>query len=195
YRQSTSGDDGGASDPDNVWLARMPLRRVEVEVWRDAMLVAADELDRRIGGEPRELLEEGNVRRSVYGTVKRRELSDLLRLYDFPDPVAHSARREPTTTPLQQLFVLNSPFLARRSASLARRLEAAHPHGERQRIELAYKLLFGRAAEAGEVAAAERFLSSAVQSDGGQRDGGAAKDAWEQYLQVLLGSNELLFVD
>ena len=53
-----------------------------------------------------------NHRRTLYGTVKRRELHDMLRLFDFPDPTTHSAARMPTTTPLQQLFVAQQPVHA-----------------------------------------------------------------------------------
>ena len=37
---------------------------------------------------------QNNRRRTLYGTVKRRELNDLLRLHDFPDPTTHSAGRD-----------------------------------------------------------------------------------------------------
>src|SRR5437763_1846377 len=79
--------------------------------WRRAGLAVTNSLDRNVGGPATELGESRNVRRTLYGIVKRRELNDLLRLHDFPDPVTHSAARTPTTTPLQQLFTLNSPFM------------------------------------------------------------------------------------
>ncbi|GIT29077.1 MAG: hypothetical protein Ct9H300mP1_11230 [Planctomycetaceae bacterium] len=37
----------------------------------------------------------------------------MLRLYDFPAPTGHSPKRVRTITPLQQFFVLNSPFIIR----------------------------------------------------------------------------------
>jgi hypothetical protein len=194
--ESSAGDARGAAgeresataDPDNEWLTRMPLRRLEVEAWRDAMLWISGELDERLAGEPKDLLDVHNRRRTLYGVVKRRELSDVLRLHDFPDPVAHSARRDATTTPLQQLFVLNSPFLRQRSEGLARRLTEEGWRDASQRIGRAYELAFGRTAAEEEVVAALRFLDQA----GG--DEAARAEAWIQYLQVLLASNELLFV-
>ncbi len=60
-------------------------------------------------------------RRTVYGRVSRGRSSEtLLQLYDFPDPDActvPSARL--TTTPLQQLFVMNSAFMQEQAAALA----------------------------------------------------------------------------
>src|SRR5581483_8615166 len=116
-----------AVDADNRLLWRMNRRRLEVEAWRDAMLAVTETLSLEQGGPPRELAEPGNRRRTLYGTVKRRELTDLLRLHDFPDPTAHSPARVPTTTPLQQLYTLNSPFLQQESAALAGRLKAEAP--------------------------------------------------------------------
>ena len=182
YRQSSGHDSRQHTlDPDNRWLWRMNRRRLEVEAWRDAMLAASGTLDQRIGGPPSDLADPSNRRRTLYGTIKRRELSDLLRLYDFPDPIAHSPGRTPTTTPLQQLLVLNSPFVQQQSSALARRLQTEG--SVEARIRRAYRLLFGRLATDTEVKLAAEFL----------RPPSAA--LWQQYAQVLLGSNEFLFVD
>src|SRR5262249_42226602 len=76
-------------DPDNRWLGRMNRRRLEVEVWRDAMLAVTGELSLAQGGAAVDLNNPRNNRRTLYGIVKRRELHDLLRLHDFPDPTTH----------------------------------------------------------------------------------------------------------
>ena len=100
YRQS-SGHDARkhALDPGNRWLWRMNRRRLEVEAWRDAVLAVSGSLEDRLGGPPSDLGDSKNRRRTIYGTIKRRELNDLLRLYDFPDPIAHSPGRTPKTMP------------------------------------------------------------------------------------------------
>ena len=46
-------------------------------------------------------------------------LNGLLLLYGFPEATMHSPGRETTTTPLQQLFVMNSPFMRDQAAALA----------------------------------------------------------------------------
>jgi len=89
----------------------MKRRRLEVEAWRDAMLAVSGTLNRARGGPSLDLGDPKNNRRTLYGTVKRRELNDVLRLHDFPDPLTHSPSRLPTITPLQQLYTLNSPFV------------------------------------------------------------------------------------
>jgi hypothetical protein len=183
YQQASSHDEKKhAVDPDNKWLWRMNRRRLEVEAWRDAMLAVTGTLDSKRGGPPTELGDPTNMRRTIYGTVKRRELNDMLRLFDFPDPVVHSAARLPTTTPLQQLFTLNSPFMQQQAAALVKRLSTEPDY--KARIQRAYRLLYGRSATDAQVRLAREFL--------GDPSGDAA---WVHYAQVLLGSNEFLFVD
>jgi hypothetical protein len=186
YQQISSRGDAAAKDPENVYLSRMPVRRLDVESWRDAMLAATAELDSAIGGAAQELTEPANHRRTLYGTVKRRELSDLLRLHDFPDPVVSSSSRVPTTSPLQQLFVLNSPYIRQRSEALLARLAEAG-NDPRERIRRAYEVLFQRQPTADEFDWGVEFISAT---------GGTTADAlWREYAQALLASNELLFVD
>jgi len=170
-------------DPENRWLGRMNRRRLEVEAWRDAMLAVGGSLDATLGGPSVDLNNARNNRRTLYGTVKRRELNDLLRLHDFPDPTTHCPGRIATTTPLQQLYTLNSPFIQQQATALAKRLEQEATTTE-ARVQRAYRLLYGRDATVTQVKLALEFL--------GNKPDAAA---WQQYAQVLLGSNEFLFVD
>jgi hypothetical protein len=181
YRQSSKTADTAKveADPDNRWLARMSRRRLEVEAWRDATLCVTTGLDATLGGPALDLGGADNARRTVYASIKRRELHDLLRLNDFPDPTTHSAARVPTTTPLQSLFVLNSDFMRRQATALAARLAAA-PGDDAARIRHAYPLLYARPATDAEVRLGVEYLSAGD---------------WKEYAQVLLGSNEFLYVD
>jgi hypothetical protein len=185
YRQSSKPDGAKrAVDPDNRMLWRMNPRRLEVEAWRDAMLAVNGTLRRELGGPPQELTDAANRRRTLYGLVRRRDLTDLLRLHDFPDPLTHSAARIPTTTPLQQLFALNGPLLRQESAFLAKRLEVETPGGGQARVRLAYSLVFNREPTERELKLALAFLGD-----------NPAADDWARYAHVLLGSNEFLFID
>jgi uncharacterized membrane protein YgcG len=206
YRQASAEDPGRAAvDPSNRLLSRMRRRRLEVEPWRDAILLAAGGLDRTLGGPSIDARDPDARRRTVYARVSRFELDPLLSLFDFPDPNNHAPVRAETTTPLQKMFILNSPFMAKQAERLARRLAGGEGGGGggageggggegsegggggRDRlaagIERAYSILFGRAPTARELELGLAFLG----------EGGAAR--WEEYAQVLLASNELLFVD
>jgi hypothetical protein len=186
YQQTSLTADAG-TDPENKLLWRMNRRRLEVEAWRDVMLASSGALDLRIGGPPTELSGVTNGRRTVYGTVKRRELNDLLRLYDAPDSTAHCPNRFSTITPLQQLYVLNSEFVASQAAAFVRRVQTLRPDGVAGQVQLAYSLLFDRSPSDRELALALNFL----EESGGE----ATSERWQQYAEVLLASNELMFVD
>ncbi len=172
----------------SAYQQRAAPRRLEVEAWRDAILSAAGTLDSRVGGPPQALGTAENSRRTLYGTVVRRDLDDLLRLYDFPDPTTHSPARFHTTTPLQQLFVLNSPFIGRQAAALASRVRKEVPDNLPGQVRRAYALLYSRPPTERELAAAAahfvgaRFLAS------------AADEAWQPYAEVLLAGSELMYV-
>ncbi|MBX3401342.1 MAG: PSD1 domain-containing protein [Gemmataceae bacterium] len=183
YQQASAPDAAKqAIDPDNRWLWRMNRRRLDVESWRDAMLAVNGTLRKELGGPAQDLTDANNRRRTLYGQVRRRDLTDLLRLHDFPDPLTHSANRIPTTTPLQQLFALNGPLLRQEATALAKRLDTDVPAGGADRVKRAYSLLFNRTPTERELALALKYV-----------DG--KPDAWSKYAHVLLGSNEFLFVD
>lgn len=190
YQQSSHRDaTRNAIDPENKLLWRMVPRRLEVEAWRDALLAACGELDRSVGGAPVDLAEKNNHRRTIYGIVKRRELNELLRLHDFPDPLAHAAHRTPTTTPLQQLFVLNGDLFQRQSSLLVTRLEREAPSDGAGRVAWLYRMLFQREARPVEKETGVQFVSAVM------GDGAKPAEAWRQYVHAMLATNEFLFVD
>ena len=86
----------------------------------------------------------------MYSYISRLELDSMLAMFDFPDPNAHSPNRVETTTPLQKLFVLNSPFMVKQAEALARNFIAATGDDE-ERIRNAYESLYGRPPQADEI--------------------------------------------
>jgi hypothetical protein len=119
---------------------------------------------------------ETSVRRTVYSRVSRGRLSNLLKVYDFPDPVQTSGSRDLTTTALQQLFVMNSPFLHADAEALATAVsqEPDNPG----KVRSLYRKVLSRDPTAKEVDLAVSYLSQGT---------------IEQYAQVLLSSNEEIF--
>jgi hypothetical protein len=110
----------------------------------------------------------------------------MLAMFDYPDPNIHADRRVETTTPLQKLFVLNSPLIVEQANRLAARLTDDVPKDQgdatRRRIERAYELLYGRAPRNAEVELGLAYLAEGA-------------DRWPQYAHVLLAANEMLYVD
>jgi len=185
YRRSSRASDGAfAKDPANVWLARMPERRISVEQLRDAILMASDRLDPVVSSHSIEPDKPDSTRRTVYSRISRLELNALLARFDFPDPNTHSDRRTETTTPLQKLFALNSPFMDAQAAAIAERVLQSG-ESDSDRLRMLYATLFSREPQASEELLVREFLAS--QAD--------PMKGWMQLAQVLLASNEFLMVD
>ena len=183
WQQSIHNPEAQKADPANEHLARMNRRRLDVEAWRDAMLHASGQLDKTIGGEPKDLIAKDNNRRTLYGAIHRREPNQFLRIHDFPDPTAHAPTRPQTITPLQQLFTLNGPFIHQQAKSLAANLMKQKETN--RRIHGAYLKLFQRAPRETELKIAGNFLN-------GKEDDASA---WTQYAHALLAGNEFQFID
>ncbi len=173
-------------DPDNRWYSHMVRRRLDVEAWRDTILAVCDQLDLQLGGPSIQPQDPKQRRRTVYSRISRLELDRMLALFDFPDPNAHSARRATTTTPLQKLFVLNSPFMVTNAQALTQLLLAGPFATDAQRVRRAYGIVFARMPSSEELQAAVDFINSSA---------GDALAAWTTYAQVLLACNELMMID
>jgi len=92
--------------------------------------------------------------------------------------------------------VLNGEFLMKQAKQLASRLQGL-PGDDASRIREAYWLLFSRPASDEEVTLGLAFLQApapAAAADGAA-PAASGLSRWEQYAQVLLGSNEFTFVD
>ncbi len=165
-------------DPENRLLWRANRKRLDAEELRDSLLFVSGQLEQKPGGKPEPLTVE-NHKRTVYGFVSRKELDPLLALFDFPNPNATSEERVVTTVPLQGLFFLNSPLMMSQAEALAGRVAAANDAAS---IDKTYHLLFGRAPTQKEVEMGLAFLKAGKEKP------------WAKYLQVLLSSNEFIFV-
>jgi hypothetical protein len=177
-----------AKDGDNRFVWRANPRRMDAEVWRDALLCVTGELDLSVGGPPTDNL--GSRRRTLYFKVSRNgdvfQTDEFLRLFDFPLMRASVAKRPASIVPQQYLFLLNSPFMQQRARALSERL-AKEASTDSDRIERAYQLLYQRSATQPELSLGQGFLAK------GQSDSGRA-NLWEQYCQALLGSDEFMYL-
>jgi len=178
-RSSQSTDELVKLDPSNQRLARMSRRRLSIEQWRDTLLMVTGQLDSAVGGKSIDPLDIKDRRRTVYSTRSRFQLNPLLSQFDFPDPNAHAAGRVETTTPLQKLFVMNSPLMNHFASTFANRIEQAESEPSKQ-IRHAYQLLYQRPPSKHELTLGREFLEAVD---------------WKQYAQVLLASNELFVLD
>ena len=172
-------------DPANIYLWRMNRRRLSVEQWRDSILAASNNLDRR-GGESLELSDAKNVRRTIYGRVSRKKLSDILIQFDYPDANVHSAKRSDTTTAIQKLFIINSSFMVEQAKGLAKRITGDLSATDLTHIQSTYALLYNRKPTREETDLGLAFLRLPAEGK---------LTRWEQYSHALLAANEMMFVD
>ncbi len=161
YRQTSAvSPAGGAKDADDRLLWRMPLRRMEAEAVRDAILLTTGKLDRAMGGPGYALFTYNVVNVAIYGTREeqgpetwRRGVyqipargirDDLLGNFDCPDSSERTPQRTNTTTALQALSLLNSRFISQQADLFAARVQhdvGANPPAQ---VRDAFQLAFGR---------------------------------------------------
>lgn len=146
-------------DPDNRLLWRMTTRRLEAEQIRDAILSINGKLDLLQGGPSVELKEP---RRSIYLKATRNTRDPLLEVFDLPDAFVSTAQRNATTTSTQALFMVNSPMMLQQAQALGDVLHRSHKTDD-ERIELAFRLAFGRSPSSKEKALALSFLEEQSQ--------------------------------
>ena len=188
-----------AEDPEDRWLAWFPRQRLEAEMVRDALLAVSDRLDPAIGGTlvdwkndeytPADTVSAGSVRRSLYLPVVRDRVYDAFTLFDFANPSVGTSRRVPTVVSHQALFFLNSPLVKASAAALAARVLSEPSTDAASRVDRAFRLALGRPATGEETAEALAFVREVVNPDRAE----AERDAWAQWCQVLLASNEFLY--
>jgi hypothetical protein len=169
-------------DPENRLLWRANLRRLDVEVLRDAMLASSGELVRTVGGPPLKVSDEANHRRTVYSFISRRDPDQTLALFDFPGANDSNEQRLETSTPLQRLYFLNSGFTMEQAKAVAARVKNEAGEDPVAEIHRAYELMFSREPSAKEVSWGRAFLS-------------AEPNALPRYTQALFATNEFQMVN
>jgi hypothetical protein len=177
YQQSSRPrEDGARVDQLNTLLWRMIPRRLDIESYRDSMLRAVGRLDEKMYGPSENLDSADSVRRTVYGRVSRGRLSNLLGLYDFPDPTQTAPGRDLTSSSLQQLFILNSAFMHEEAAALAKGVE--NEPDDQAKMRSLYRKILARDPSASELDLAVSYLTHGT---------------IERYAQILLSTNEEIF--
>jgi hypothetical protein len=194
YQQSSSptGEDANrarAADPENRWLWRMPRRRLDFEAMRDTLLTVSGRLQQRSKGRSVEVAADPLCRcRTVYGVVDRQNLPGLFRAFDFATPDQSVERRSRTMVPQQALFALNSPFVAEQAKALAARPEIIAADQPAERIAALFRAVLIRQPTPAEVEECLDFVAHAADSQ-------SKLSNWEQLAQVLLASNESIYLD
>ena len=137
--------------------ADFPMRPLELEPFRDALLSVTGRLQTAPGGRGDKITE--SARRTVYAIVDRRTLPALHRSFDFPDPNFSAAKRDRTALSPRALILLNSPLLTESARKLAADLSAVAPD-ESVRLRDLYRRVLQRDPSAAEVRMAHDYLAA-----------------------------------
>ena len=206
YRQ-ISKHTADTRDPENRLLGRMRLRRLDAESLRDAVILVSGQADFKMGGPPVPLQTDSSGlqtitnqrRRSIYLLARRSNPATFMRIFDYPVIDVNCTHRSTSATPLQSLTMINSHFLTSSAAHLAKRVvsEAGNEASLPDHISMAYRLVFSREASPNEVSAAAEHVEklSDLYSKSGSSKAEAQKRSLENFVHMLLCSNEFLYVD
>lgn len=213
YRMDSAPLDAAAeeADPANVLLHRMPLRRVEAESVRDAILFVAGTLDETRGGPsvPAYISPfmggfrkpsisgpmDGNRRRTIYLEVRRNFLPALLQAFDFPTPDTTHGLRNTSNVPAQSLVLMNDPFVAAQAKTWAETLCGYTAMSPEQRVATMYRRALSRAPQPEEVGAAVAFLRAQAPRYGiAEEDGLRDARVWADLCQTIFTLKEFVYI-
>jgi hypothetical protein len=196
---SQFNDDGDVEkDPENTYLWRFRIQRLDAEIVRDDIMAVSGSLNLEMGGPavfphlPAEILksmvngiwnnqEDGpkSWRRSIYVYRKRGLPFPMFEVFDLPDQNTSCGRRSVSTVPTQALTLLNDEFVLRQAKLFADRVKEAAPNDPLKQIELAYRIALTRPPDEKEMVMATDFLK---------------KQSLVDLTHVLLNLNEFLYV-
>jgi hypothetical protein len=202
-------------DPDDKFLWRFPLQRVEAEIVRDLILSAGGQLNLEAGGPPFfpalppsvheevkrvgrwELTREepATWRRSIYSYWKRARKHPMFEVFDQPDTMVSCERRTTTTVPTQALTLLNDEFSLLQSRYFARRVRDAAGESPEAQVRTAYHIALSRDPRPVEMADNLAFLEERRTHHASKpvEDPGLA--ALTDLCNVILNLNEFLYVE
>jgi hypothetical protein len=197
YRQASAHQpEAAAVDAGDRLLWRYPPHRLEAEAIRDAMLQTAGVIDLRMGGPgydvfepndnyvkvytPKQSFTAAEWRRMVYQNKPRLREDATFGAFDCPDASQAMPRRNVSTTALQALNLLNGPFVTQQSEEFAKRVRAEAGDDVERQVARAFRVAFGRDADAEETAAAKQLV---------EQHGLAA------LCRALFNANEFLYVN
>jgi hypothetical protein len=143
-------------DPDNVYLWRMNVRRMEAETVRDSLLTLAGKLDRSMGGpEIDETKGDEILRRSIYFRHAPDLQMEMLKVFDAASPIECFERSE-SIVPQQALALANSPLSWKMAREIAANLNGASPQIY---VKTAFEHVLGRQPSPDELAMSTHFLA------------------------------------
>jgi hypothetical protein len=207
YQQSSGINDRHlVQDPENIWLARMPMRRLDAEMVRDSLLAIAnvlslqpfgpaDGVTSRADGLVVSKDTQGGWRRSIYVLHRRTTMPTLLVNFDRPRMSPNCVERTDSTVAPQALHLMNDKQIHHWTELFAERVQAYAGNDSTQRITYAYLCATGREPTDTEMKVASLFLEKLVEQWQSEQPADAADKALVNFCHALVNSAAFLYVD
>jgi len=173
YQQSSKRtDERDLIDPDNRFLSRMSVQRLEAETLRDSLLAVSGRINPKTGGIPVPVTfnEEGGIvlgndtrdtagrqtgkflplkgeehRRSIYVQARRSMPLEMFAAFDAPAMTeANCASRSITTVSPQSLLLMNNGYMREHAQDFAQRLIKECGTDVELQVQRAWRLAFSR---------------------------------------------------
>ena len=205
-------------DPSNRMLNHYPLRRLDAESIRDAMLAVSGRLDPQLLGglvdpyRPKSKVVkadqtyfsgplDGNGRRSIYLRNTIMEPYKFLETFNKPIPKMPTGRRDVTNVPNQALTMLNDPFVAGQAEFWARRLIASSHDSPEQRLTVMFQHALGRKPGPDELTTWTRAVHDFNSIHQSRAEGSPSSKAllqsvavWKDTAHALFNTTEFIYV-
>jgi hypothetical protein len=199
------------TDPDNLLLHRMRVKRLEGEVIRDSILQLSGRLDRTLygvsipvhltafmegRGRPKQSGPlDGAGRRSIYTAIRRNFLPNMMLAFDMPIPFNAMGRRSVSNVPAQALILMNDPFVIDQANLWAKRLLAMKELDNNDaRVRQLYRMAFARDPQPQELAQAVAFVDEQAGALAGSSKADPQTAAWTDLCHVVMNVKEFIFI-
>ena len=213
YRQSSQRSElAEQADATNQLLHRYPIRRLEGEALRDAIIAVSGRLDPTMYGPPVPVYLsnfmqgrgrpgqsgplDGAGRRSIYQSVNRNFLNPFMLVFDTPQPATAIGRRSLSNVPAQALTLMNNEFVHEQANVWAARLVNEVSSKDGDILLHAFRQAFCRVPTADERLAFVEF-STSLAAERNLPAENALRDPLilSEVCHVLLNQKEFLFLD
>ena len=186
------------TDPQNILLHKAPVRRLQAEAIRDAMLTISGRLDPKLygtpipvhvtsfmqgRGRPKSGPLDGAGRRSIYTSIRRNFLPPMMLAFDMPSPFSTVARRTVSNVPAQALTLMNDPFVLSESKRWAD--STAHLKDDKARIKSMFLQAFARAPSVEQLQTTLTWIQAHP----------SQKIAWQDFAHSLWNTKEFIFIN
>jgi hypothetical protein len=210
WRQTgTPSTEGMRQDPENRLWHHYPLRRLEAEAIRDAILAVSGRLDPKLYGlaiDPyRRAVDEekrlccgpldGDGRRSIYTKMTLMEPPKFLALFNQPIPKVTVGRRDVTNVPDQALALLNDPFVIGQAEFWGNRLAADKAGAVDARLRRMFAAALGRPPEPAELDRFRALVSRLVELHKvAPAEALASRAVWRDLAHAVFNLKEFIYV-